>query len=91
MQTKDQFIQKATSIVQVPLSISLAVILVTSQIDQEEVVRGLKADSDKAALAQKGGEEISQLVNEAASDITYYMRKAPLFEYALLNSGYKTT
>ncbi len=70
LQTKEQFIAKATQIVQEELSGSKST-----------------SSSDISALASKSSEEVSELVNEAAKDITYYMSKAPLFEYALLNSG----
>lgn len=42
---------------------------------------------DAAQSASKGAEKVSDLVNEAASDITFYMQKAPLFDFTLLNSG----
>jgi hypothetical protein len=55
--------------------------------DELSVGSNSSGTSDKSALASKSSEEVSELVNEAAKDITYYMSKAPLFEYALLNSG----
>ena len=42
---------------------------------------------DAAQSPSKGAEKVSELVNEAASDITFYMQKAPLFDFTLLNSG----
>ena len=30
--------------------------------------------------------QLSELVDEAARDVTFYMQRAPLFEYTLLNS-----
>lgn len=69
LQTKEQFIEKA------------------SQIVQNEVLLQLKEGKDKNALASKSAQIVSDLVNEAARDITFYMSKAPLFEYTLLNSG----
>ena len=42
---------------------------------------------DNAQSPSKGAERVSELVNEAASDITFYMQKAPLFDFTLLNSG----
>ncbi len=63
LQTKEQFIEKASSIV------------------KEELIGGQKGRADQAA------EKVSDLVDEAARDITYYMQKAPLFEYTLLNLG----
>lgn len=71
LQTKEQFIAKATQLVQ----------------DELSVGSNSSGTSDKSALASKSSQEVSELVNEAARDITYYMSKAPLFEYALLNSG----
>ena len=32
-------------------------------------------------------DQVSAMVNDAAKDVTYYMTRAPLFEYTLLNSG----
>ena len=63
LQTKEQFIEKASSIV------------------KAELVGGQKGRADEAAG------KVSDLVDEAARDITYYMQKAPLFEYTLLNLG----
>ena len=69
LQSKEQFIEKATQIV------------------QKEALLELKDGStSRNALAQKSAQIVSDLVNEAARDITFYMSKAPLFEYTLLNS-----
>lgn len=69
LQSKEQFIEKATQIV------------------QKEALLELKDGSTpRNALAQKSAQIVSDLVNEAARDITFYMSKAPLFEYTLLNS-----
>ena len=70
LQTKEQFIEKA------------------SQIVQNELLLELKQGKEKNdALATKSALLVSDLVNDAARDITFYMSKAPLFEYTLLNSG----
>jgi hypothetical protein len=70
LQTKEQFIEKA------------------SQIVQNELLLELKQGKEKNdALATKSAQLVSDLVNDAARDITFYMSKAPLFEYTLLNSG----
>ena len=37
--------------------------------------------------AKKASEEVADLVNDAARDVGYFMQKAPIFEYTLLNSG----
>ena len=71
LQTKEQFIEKATSIVQTQ---ALQAIQGAGNVNREE-------------LAQKSAQQVSDLVNEAARDVTFYMQKAPLFEYTLLNSG----
>lgn len=64
LQTKEQFIEKASEII------------------QGEMVRG-----SSGSRADQAADQVSDLVNEAARDITYYMQKAPLFEYTLLNLG----
>lgn len=70
LQTKEQFIEKATEIVRC------------------EAIKILgDATTDRVELAKKSAKEVSDLVNEAAKDVTFYMQKAPLFEYTLLNSG----
>lgn len=69
LQTKEQFIEKASTIV------------------QEEAFKLAQKTGDKASVAAKSATEVSTLVNEAAGDITFYMQKAPLFEYTLLNYG----
>ena len=69
LQTKEQFIDRATQIV------------------QKELLLELKQGKEKDALATKSAQIVSDLVNDAARDITFYMQKAPLFEYTLLNSG----
>jgi hypothetical protein len=66
LQTKEQFIEKASDII------------------QKEMVR---TSSSPAGRAGEAADQVSDLVNEAAKDITYYMQKAPLFEYTLLNLG----
>lgn len=66
LQTKEQFIEKASEII------------------QNEMVR---SSSSSAGRAGEAADQVSDLVNEAARDITYYMQKAPLFEYTLLNLG----
>ena len=71
LQTKEQFIEKATSIVQTQ---ALQALQGAGNVNREE-------------LAQKSAQQVSDLVNEAARDVTFYMQKAPLFEYTLLNSG----
>ena len=38
-------------------------------------------------LAKESASEISELVNEAARDVNFYMQKAPLFEFTILNDG----
>jgi len=71
LQTKEQFIEKATAIV------------------QREALKMLTdgANIDRNDLAQKSAKQVSDLVNEAAKDVTFYMQKSPLFEYTLLNAG----
>ena len=71
LQTKEQFIEKATSIV------------------QSQALQAMKGEGNinRDELAQKSAQQVSDLVNEAARDVTFYMQKAPLFEYTLLNSG----
>lgn len=71
LQTKEQFIEKATSIV------------------QTQALQAMKGEGNinRDELAQKSAQQVSDLVNEAARDVTFYMQKAPLFEYTLLNSG----
>jgi len=69
LQTKEQFIEKATQIV------------------QKDAIDELKGSKDKSTLAQRSAQQVTDLVNDAARDITFYMQKAPLFEYTLLNSG----
>ena len=71
LQTKEQFIEKATSIVQTQ---ALQALQGAGSMNREE-------------LAQKSAQQVSDLVNEAARDVTFYMQKAPLFQYTLLNSG----
>ena len=65
LQTKEQFIDKASSLV------------------REEI----EANGGSSSSAEQATDKVSTLVNEAAQDITYYMQKAPLFEYTLLNLG----
>jgi hypothetical protein len=52
-------------------------------------LRIMKASNRRVlATAQESAEQVSELVNDAARDVTFYMSKAPIFEYTLLNSGY---
>eukprot|EP01039_Chlorochromonas_danica_P009627 gene9627-10642_t len=44
----------------------------------------LVQDSD--VLAKSSAEQVSDLVNEAAQDITYYMANAPIFDFTIFNS-----
>jgi len=69
LQTKEQFIEKASALV------------------QNELLVELKQGKEKDALASKSAQAVSELVNTAAKDIGFYMAKAPLFEYTLLNTG----
>jgi hypothetical protein len=66
LQTKEQFIEKATAMV-------------------KGIVK--EQEGDRGALAQRSTGIVSDLVNDAAKDITFYMQKAPFFEYTLLNLG----
>ncbi len=66
LQTKEQFIEKATAMV-------------------KGIVK--EQEGDRIGLAQKSTGIVSDLVNDAAKDITFYMQKAPFFEYTLLNLG----
>jgi len=68
LQTKEQFIDKASRFVEVEL-------------------QGLKQRGKQDITSQLSAEQVSDLVNEAAKDVTYYMTNAPRFEYTLLNSG----
>jgi len=70
LQTKEQFIEKASEIVKSELASG----------------SGVGSTGDKQDLAKRSAEEVGALVNDAARDITFYMQKAPLFEYTLLNS-----
>ena len=70
LQTKEQFIEKASQLV-----------------EKDALTEMLGNLGDKESLAQRSATQVSDLVNEAARDITYYMQKAPLFEYTLLNLG----
>lgn len=69
LQTKEQFIEKATELVEKDLSV---------------MKREGKID---LGSAKKASEEVADLVNDAARDVGYFMQKAPIFEYTLLNSG----
>jgi hypothetical protein len=73
LQTKEQFIEKASAIVQEQVATTVA--------------SGGGGTGTRAVQAALAAEQVSDLVNEAAKDITYYMQKAPLFEYTLLNLG----
>ena len=74
LQTKEQFIAKATQLV------------------QNELVQAMKFDNDKSdftdkdKLAQLCAAKMVELVNEAARDVQYYMQRAPMFEFTLLNA-----
>lgn len=68
LQTKEQFMEKATDIVKAELGSAR-----------------VKA-SEKDVIVKNSAAQVGLLVNEAARDITFYMGKAPLFEYTLLNS-----
>jgi hypothetical protein len=72
LQTKEQFIEKASEVVKSELSSG-------GRLGNEGDIKG-------AELAKRSADEVGLLVNEAARDITFYMSKAPLFEYTLLNS-----
>jgi hypothetical protein len=68
LQTKEQFIKKASEMV------------------KEELSKGIPTGGAcREEMAKKSADEVSRLVTDAARDITYYMQKAPLFEYTLLN------
>ena len=67
LQTKEQFIEKASVQVQTQLRAMM--------------------DVGRPASAQESAAQVSDLVNEAAQDVSFFMSKAPLFEYTLLNSG----
>jgi hypothetical protein len=72
LQTKEQFIEKASEVVMNELSSG-------GRLGNEGGIKGVE-------LAKRCADEVGLLVNEAARDITFYMSKAPLFEYTLLNS-----
>ena len=42
--------------------------------------------ADDNLLAQLCATKMVSLVDEAAQDVTYYMQRAPLFDFTLLNS-----
>ena len=43
--------------------------------------------SSSGQSASESVNQVSDLVNDAAKDITFYMQKAPLFDFTLLNAG----
>ena len=67
LQTKEQFIEKASGQVQMQLQVMM--------------------NAGRPPSAQESAAQVSDLVNEAAQDVSFFMSKAPLFEYTLLNSG----
>lgn len=74
LQTKEQFIAKATQLVQTELLQAM-----NSNKENSEF-------SNKEKLAQLCAAKMAELVNEAARDVQYYMQRAPMFEFTLLNA-----
>ena len=75
LQTKEQFIKQATNLVQQQV------------LDYKETFKkSQNTIIDDTKLAQLCTEKMFELVNEAAKDVQFYMSRAPLFEYTLLNS-----
>lgn len=54
---------------------------------QKELSSTLLLPETNATVSERSAEEVVILVNEAARDINYYMQKAPLFEFTILNDG----
>jgi hypothetical protein len=47
---------------------------------------GVTTDGSNERLAKSSAQQVSELVDEAAQDVTYYMSKAPLFDFTILNT-----
>jgi hypothetical protein len=47
----------------------------------------LSLPEKNGSVSESSAEEVVMMVNEAARDINYYMQKAPLFEFTILNDG----
>jgi hypothetical protein len=75
LQTKEQFVKQATQIVQNQVLIN-----------RKNPIKSSKLEEDDEKLAQVCAEKMFELVNEAARDVQFYMQRAPLFEFTLLNS-----
>lgn len=54
---------------------------------KSEVLDNSKIFEERESLAKAGADEISNLVNEAAKDVSYFMAQAPLFEFTILADG----
>eukprot|EP01041_Mallomonas_annulata_P006793 gene6793-13755_t len=47
----------------------------------------MASQDGSATLAKRSADEVGRLVDEAAKDVSYYMRRAPIFQFTLLNTG----
>lgn len=86
LQTKEQFIERATEMVK-RYSIYVSYIYLSNA---HCIYSELPVTAVSASVADRVN-EVSALVDAAASDITYYMQKAPRFDFTLLNAGYSLT
>ena len=54
---------------------------------KSEVANNSKVFEERENLAKVAADEISNLVNDAAKDVTYFMAQAPFFEFTILADG----
>lgn len=52
-----------------------------------KIVKSMEmGEESRSKVAQDSAEKVAELVNEAAKDIGFYMQKAPLFDFTILNA-----
>ena len=87
LQTKEQFIKQATEIVQTQvLEYKQQLTSNNNNNNNQKTNNNLIKLENEDELAQLCTQKMFELVNLAAQDVQFYMSRAPLFEFTLLNS-----